>query len=117
MMSVFGLVVHVLTQFYGITGPIVSKSISLNSAISLLCLAVFSFLLVPMWSEVYVPNPIMSLLSALVSVSLLARVLPSYAAQTALLLLLVQVLFPVLFFRLQSYKQTIHGPWDEASLE
>lgn len=134
MMSVFGLVVHVLTQFYGITGPIVSKSISLNSAIfaavclasrcsshitafSLLCLAVFSFLLVPMWSEVYVPNPIKSLLSALVSVSLLARVLPSYAAQTALLLLLVQVLFPVLFFRLQSYKQTIHGPWDEASLE
>ena len=25
MMSVFGLVVHVLTQFYGITGPIVCK--------------------------------------------------------------------------------------------
>jgi len=132
-MSVAGLVVHIITHHYGITGPIVSKSISLNSAIfaavclasrfpthtaafSLLCLAVFSFLLVPMWSEVYVPNPVKSLLSALVSVSLLARVMPSYAVLAALLLILVQVVCPLLFHKLQAHKQTIHGPWDEASL-
>ena len=28
-----------------------------------------------------------------------------------------QVICPLLFFHLQSYKQTIHGPWDEASLD
>jgi len=133
-MSLGGLGVHTFTQNYGIQGPLVSKSLSLNSAIfstvclasrlpthimafSLLCLAVFCFLLVPMWSEVYVPNPVKSLLSGLVSVCLLARVLPNYAVLAAIFMFLVQVFCPLLFFRLQSYKQTIHGPWDEASLD
>lgn len=134
MMSLCGLLLHLVTHFYGIQGPIVSRSLSLNSAIfstvclasrlpthmmafSLLCLAVFSFLLVPMWSETYVPNPVKSFLAGLVSVSLMARVLPSYAIFCGVLLLFIQVLCPLLFYRLQSYKQTIHGPWDEASLD
>jgi len=133
-MALFGFLVHLVTQFYGIHGPIVSKSISLNSAIfsavclasrfqthmqafSLLCLAVFCFLLVPMWSSAYVPNTLKSLLSAMVSVCMLARVLQSYAVLTALLLFIVQLCCPLLFYHLQSYKQTIHGPWDEASLD
>jgi len=134
LMSAAGLLLHLVTHFYGIHGPIVSRSLSLNSAIfstvclasrlpthmmafSLLCLAVFSFLLVPMWSEMYVPNPIKSLLAGLVCVSLMARVMPCYAIICAVILLFIQVLCPLLFFKLQSYKQTIHGPWDEASLD
>lgn len=132
-MSVCGLLVHLLTQHYGMTAPLVSRSLSLNSAIfstvclasrfashlaafSLLCLAVFCFLLVPMWNETYRPSPVKSVLSALVSVCLLAKVLPGYTLLAAGLLLAIQVCCPLLFFSLQSHKQTIHGPWDEAVL-
>ena len=33
----------------------------------------------------------------------------------SLALLTLQILCPVLFYRLQSDKLTIHGPWDEAT--
>lgn len=132
-MSVSGLLIHLLTQHYGLTAPPVSRSLSLNSAIfstvclasrfpghlaafSLLCLAVFCFLLVPMWNEAYRPNPVKSVLSALVSVCLLARVLPGYTLLAAGLFIFIQVCCPLLYCSLQSHKQTIHGPWDEAVL-
>jgi len=133
LMSSGGLILHILTVDYGIPGPIVSRTISLNSGIfstvclasrlqshvaafALLYLAVFCFVLVPMWSDVYNPNPIKSLFTALVSVSLLARLMPSHAILVSLLLAFIQFVCPAWFYKIQSYKQTIHGPWDEAVL-
>jgi len=133
LMSAGGLILHLFTVDYGIPGPIVSRSLSLNSGIfstvclasrlqshvaafALLYLAVFCFVLVPMWSDVYSPNPIKSLFTALVSVSLLARLMPSQAVLVSLFLLFIQFVCPAWFYRIQSYKQTIHGPWDEAVL-
>eukprot|EP00088_Acartia_fossae_P030581 TRINITY_DN3158_c0_g1_i1.p1 TRINITY_DN3158_c0_g1~~TRINITY_DN3158_c0_g1_i1.p1 ORF type:complete len:272 (+),score=21.86 TRINITY_DN3158_c0_g1_i1:405-1220(+) len=133
LMSAAGFLLHLLTMDYGIPGPIVSRSVALNSGIfstvclasrleshvaafALLYLAVFCFVLVPMWSEVYNPNPIKSLFTALVSVCMLAKVMPSQAVLAAILLAFIQFVIPLWFHKLQSFKQTIHGPWDEAVL-
>jgi len=133
LMSAAGLILHLITKDYGIPGPVASRIVSLNSGIfstvclasrlqshvaafALLYLAVFCFVLVPMWSEAYNPNPVKSLLTALVSISLLAKIMPSQAVLAALLLAFIQFICPLWFHKLQSYKQTIHGPWDEAVL-
>ena len=130
-----GFLLHLLTCHYGLPGPAVSWQISLNaavfssvclasrfddhySALSLLSLSVFLFLLFPLARHLsLVPGPVpSSLLLAITATRLLFSVAPSLAVLLAAALATVQLLCPFLFHALQSAKQTIHGPWDEASL-
>jgi len=131
-MAGLGLFLHLLTQDYGLPAPVVSSSISLNSAIfsavclasrfddhlaafSLLCLVVLLFLLLPL-ARPLVPQPILTS-SLYIAITTLCLSHSSLSVLSLLfLLLLLQLLCPLLFHSLQSAKRTIHGPWDEAVL-
>lgn len=127
------LFVHLLTTDYGLAAPTVSRSTSLNSAVfsavclasrfsqhlasfSLLCLAVFCFLLVPL-TRPLISSPLVTswitALAALVWLVLLPSSVPLLILILCLLFLL-ELVCPLIFHRLQTSKQTIHGPWDEA---
>lgn len=127
------LFLHLITHDYGLPGPLVSKTIALNSAVfssvclasrfpthlaafSLLCQAVFSFLL-SFLARPSLPSPLLvAVILNVVSLSWLAK-LPAPTPLiflTAGIQLLLQVFCPLLFYHFQSAKQTIHGPWDEA---
>lgn len=126
-----GLCLHLLSHDYGITSPVVSPSLSLNAAVfsavclasrfsthnsafSLLCLAATSFLLLPVSRVVHPPSPSSSLLVAVAAASLVYTLSHTGGMLAALFLLAVEVACPLIFYRLQDYKATIHGPWDEA---
>eukprot|EP00092_Neocalanus_flemingeri_P015941 GFUD01017258.1.p1 GENE.GFUD01017258.1~~GFUD01017258.1.p1 ORF type:complete len:281 (-),score=81.66 GFUD01017258.1:619-1461(-) len=130
-MALSSLLIHLLTSDYGMYAPIVSWQISLNAAVfstvclasrfdhhlsafSLLCLSVFSFLLVPL-SRPLLPSPLLSsLLLASAALSLLSCISTPQLCLALLALATVQIACPVMFHRLQADKMTIHGPWDEA---
>jgi len=125
------LFIHLLTTDYGLTAPTVSRSTSLNSSVfsavclasrfsqhlasfSLLCLAVFCFLLVPLTR---LTSPLVTSWITASTALIWLLVLPSsvpFLILISCLLLLIQLFCPLIFHRLQTSKQTIHGPWDEA---
>jgi len=126
-----GLCLHLLSHDYGITSPVVSPSLSLNAAVfsavclasrfsthhsafSLLCLAAASFLLLPVSRPVHPPSPSSSLIVAVTAVALVYTLSHNLGLLSALFLAAVEVACPLIFYRLQDYKATIHGPWDEA---
>lgn len=126
-----GFCLHLLSHDYGITAPVVSPSLSLNAAVfsavclasrfsthdsafSLLCLAAASFLLLPVSRPVHPPSPSSSVVVALAAVSLVYWLSHTLGLLAALFLVAVQLGCPLIFYRLQDYKATIHGPWDEA---
>jgi len=131
-----GLTLHLLTQDYGLSAPLVSSSISLNSAVfsavclasrfdshlsafCLLCLCVTVFLLLPQARPLLPPAPLTSVVHAVCALSMLRLSTPSSISLPCLalvLLTILQLLCPLLFYKLQSAKATIHGPWDEAVL-
>lgn len=130
-MAVLGLLLHLLTHNYGLNSPVVSASISLNAAVfsavclasrfsshysafSLLCLSTTCFLLLPLSRPSLPPSFSSSLLLGLSSLLLVSSLSTTAALLSACLLLSVQLACPLLFYRLQQYKSTIHGPWDEA---
>jgi len=131
-MAMSSLFLHLLTADYGLSAPIVSWQISVNAAVfssvclasrfdhhlsafSLLCLSVFSFLLVPL-SRPILPSPVLSsLMLGSVSLSLLSCISIPQLCLSLLSLATVQIACPIMFHKLQEDKQTIHGPWDEAT--
>ena len=135
LMAAASLLLHLVTADYGVAAPVVSWQISLNAAVfgsvclasrfpdhmsafCLLTVSVFCFLLVPLcrsWCRPLASSLPWSLVTSLASLLLLAAVSLTHTYLAALSLFTVQVLCPVIFYRLQSDKLTIHGPWDEAT--
>lgn len=132
-MAASSFLLHLLTADYGVPAPVVSWQISLNaamlssvclasrfdnhvSAFSLLCLSIFCFLLVPLSRDHLLQSSILtnSIISSL-CIILLSYISTTTTLLTLITLTTVQFLCPFLFYKLQSDKQTIHGPWDEAT--
>ena len=130
-MAGVSLVVHLVTCHYGVSAPLVSWQLSLNAAVlssvclasrlhshtaafSLLSLSAFIFLLLPLARPLTFSSLSWSLLTSSCCLVLLSTLSTTYTFLVLLLLLAVQLLCPFLFYRLQSNKLTIHGPWDEA---
>ena len=122
---------HLTTCHYGVSGPLVSWQLSLNAAVlssvclasrlhshtaafSLLSLSAFIFLLLPLVRPLIFSCILWSLISCSCCLVLLSTLSTTYTFLSLILLLAVQLLCPFLFYRLQSNKLTIHGPWDEA---
>ena len=81
-----------------------------------MCVSVFCFLLLPLArSHILSSSLTWSLLTSLTSIVLLSSISMTHGLLAGLALLTLQILCPVLFYRLQSDKLTIHGPWDEAT--
>jgi len=132
-MAASSFVLHLLTSDYGLPAPVVSWQISINAAVfssvclasrftdhlsafSLMCVSVFCFLLLPLArSHILSSSLTWSLLTSLSSIVLLSSISLTHGLLAGLALLTLQILCPVLFYRLQSDKLTIHGPWDEAT--
>jgi len=132
-MAASSFVLHLLTSDYGLPAPVVSWQISINAAVfssvclasrftdhlsafSLMCVSVFCFLLLPLArSHILSSSLTWSLLTSLTSIVLLSSISMTHGLLAGLALLTLQILCPVLFYRLQSDKLTIHGPWDEAT--
>lgn len=125
-----GLCLHLLTHDYGLRSPLVSTSLSLNAAVfsavclasrfsthysafSLLCLAATCFVLLPVSRP---HSPTSSAFVGVAAVALVSCLNQTAALLSSILLLFVQLAFPLIFHRLQDHKSTIHGPWDEAVL-
>jgi len=131
-MALSSLLLHLLTSDYGMSAPPVSWQISLNgavfssvclasrfnhhlSAFSLLCLSVFCFLLIPLSRPVLLVSPLRSsFMLGSTALSLLFFISIPQLCLAMISLATVQLACPVFFHKLQSDKQTIHGPWDEA---
>jgi len=132
-MAASSFLLHLLTSDYGLPAPVVSWQISINAAVfssvclasrftdhlsafSLLCVSVFCFLLLPL-SRTHISSSSLtwSLLTSVSSIVLLSSISLTHGLLASLALLTLQILCPVLFYRLQSDKLTIHGPWDEAT--
>merc|ERR1719318_1812877 len=131
-MALASFFLHLLSSDYGMAAPIVSWQNSLNAAIfstvclasrfdhhlsafSLLCLSVFCFLILPL-SRPVLPSAILSsLILGSLSISFLSCISTSQACLSLLCLASVQLACPLMFHSLQADKQTIHGPWDEAT--
>ena len=131
-MAMTSFFLHLLCSDYGMAAPVVSWQISLNAAIfstvclasrfdhhlsafSLLCLSVFCFLILPLSRPVLPLGILSSFLLGFSSIYLLSCISTSQACLALLCLAAVQIACPLIFHRLQVDKQTIHGPWDEAT--
>eukprot|EP00090_Calanus_glacialis_P036575 TRINITY_DN6250_c0_g1_i1.p1 TRINITY_DN6250_c0_g1~~TRINITY_DN6250_c0_g1_i1.p1 ORF type:complete len:284 (-),score=87.04 TRINITY_DN6250_c0_g1_i1:37-888(-) len=131
-MAMASFFLHLLTSDYGLSAPTVSWQISLNAAVfssvclasrfdhhlsafSLLSLSVFCFLILPL-SRTVLPSPLVSsLILGPVSLLLLSFISTPQLCLALLSLAAVQMVCPLMFHKLQADKQTIHGPWDEAT--
>lgn len=123
------LVVHLIFFDYGLPAFMASKAISLNAALfgsiclasrlptvfhafTLLCVAAEFFVLFPRLVHTFWHATLALPMMALCAWTLHDR--PVLLGLYALLCVLVNAVCPAVFVRLQAYKQTIHGPWDEA---
>ncbi|ESO05070.1 hypothetical protein HELRODRAFT_78116 [Helobdella robusta] len=136
-MTFFMFLCNLMFHDYGTKSVIVSRSISLNSAIfasvclasrlstawhtfSMLTFALQMFALWPSFRTIFKKNTkdrafvCMTVLTSLLSFIGVASI--SYIASIQYLLLHIFITFlcPALFVHMQSYKNNIHGPWEEA---
>ncbi|XP_059826667.1 phosphatidylinositol N-acetylglucosaminyltransferase subunit C [Hypanus sabinus] len=138
-MSVFMLLGHLIFFDYGANAAIVSSTLSLNMAIfasvclasrlpsslhafATVTLAIQIFALWPMFQKKLKARAPGSYLAVTVVYALAAAlglltVSPTAAVLFALLLLVVAFLCPHYLVTLQSSKDNIHGPWDEAEIK
>ena len=134
------MALHLATHEYGTRAACVSAAVSLNAGLfGALCLAsrlpstlhVFAFLTLAAQLLALLP-PLRahvrrrcgrsallaaSVLQAAAALLLLARLSGVAAALLTVGYLLVCPLLPLLYVRVQRYKDNIYGPWDEAILE
>ena len=127
------LFIHLVFHNYGMEkAPIVSNALSLNAALfASVCLAsrlassydafvllsfsVVTFVLFPIFRlEINGFVPLLLALSSLSAAIIYLQPPIAIVVLTFLALSLVLGISPLLFVRWQSFKQTIHGPWDEA---
>ena len=131
-MAASSFLLHLVSSDYGAgAAPLVSWQLSLNAAVlssvclasrldshtaafSLLSLSVLIFLLLPLARPLLSSSIPWSLLSCSFCLALLSTLSTTHTCLALALLLAVQFLCPLLFYRVQSSKLTIHGPWDEA---
>lgn len=135
-MTFLVLLIHLVFHDYGLRSSFVSHPLSLNAGLfAAVCLAsrlptsfdafvllfasVQTFVLFPIFRRNQIVGLIPNILSAMcmclltitVSVFLSSCAIGLYAAVA---LLVIGLLCPALFIHWQNYKDTIHGPWDEA---
>lgn len=127
------LFIHLALHDYGLQVAVVSRALSLNAALfAAVCLAsrmktsFDAFVLLSVAVELFVLFPMVrkhleniSLLTvtsiaAASSVALTACLAISVSVMALIGLLIVILVCPMLFVHWQSFKTTIHGPWDEA---
>ena len=129
----FVIILHLVFFDYGLPAFIVSKAISLNSAIfGSICLAsrlstsFHAFTLLVVSAEFFVLFPILTrtywTALWLLPVSLICSYFlycfsTSLLALYILLLLFINIVCPYIFVYQQQFKNNIHGPWDEAILD
>lgn len=137
MVSVM-LLIHLATFDYGVDFAIVSQSVSLNVAIfATVCLAsrlsttyyalvllVFAADILVLytalrieWNKLHSPQIRFgrSLALNLLTIISVSTALPiMYAYFYTLLLFILNLLLPFIFFKMQVLRENIHGPWDEA---
>jgi phosphatidylinositol glycan class C protein len=131
--SVLMIVFHLLTSDYGVSGFMVSKTISINAGIigaiclssrlatdrhcqALMTMAVLVFILFPSFAKIIWDSAvalaicvtILSLASSTVSIN--------YFLAYIIVMFLLTFVVPVAYVINQKYKQNLHGPWDEAVL-
>ncbi|XP_072331326.1 phosphatidylinositol N-acetylglucosaminyltransferase subunit C isoform X2 [Scyliorhinus torazame] len=125
-MSVFMLLGHLIFFDYGATAAIVSSTLSLNMAIfASVCLAsrlpssLHAFATLSLAIEAITPRCYfaVSVVFTLATVLGVLTVSVTGAVLFALLLLAVAFLCPHYLIKLQSSKDNIHGPWDEAEIK
>ncbi|XP_038672130.1 phosphatidylinositol N-acetylglucosaminyltransferase subunit C isoform X1 [Scyliorhinus canicula] len=125
-MSVFMLLGHLIFFDYGATAAIVSSTLSLNMAIfASVCLAsrlpssLHAFATLSLAIEAITPRCYLavSVVFTLTTVLGVLTVSLTGAVLFALLLLAVAFLCPHYLIKLQSSKDNIHGPWDEAEIK
>lgn len=131
--TVFMMSVHLVFFDYGVEAPIVSSSLSLNSAIfGAVCLAsrltsslqVFILLSITIECFIFLPLVLAKVegsfftLFLIVSLALYSvwSVSITMTILFVLLVLFINVLCPFWFLKWYSYKENIYGPWDEAVL-
>lgn len=126
----FTLFIHFITFDYGIEAFLVSKTISLNAAIfgsiclasrlsssfnafTLLVSSTVFFVLAPMFLNhfkyPYWLGPLI-LFNSLILYNISVSILLTYIT----VLVFINCVCPIIFIRMQTFKNTIHGPWDEA---
>lgn len=127
------LFVHLMFHNYGLErAPVVSSALSLNAALfASVCLAsrlassydafvlltssVVAFVLFPIFRQKLCgPKLLLVTLGALAGCAALLTPSIIICVMAALSVVLVLGVAPCLFVRWQSFKHTIHGPWDEA---
>lgn len=124
----FVLIVHLVFFDYGLPAFMSSKAISLNAALfASICLAsrlptaTHAFALLCVAAEFFVLFP--RLVQQIWHVAMVGPVwlcvwtlhgMPVVLGLYVLCCVVVNVVCPAVFVHLQQYKQTIHGPWDEA---
>lgn len=137
MVSVM-LLIHLVTFDYGVDFAIVNQPVSLNVAVfATVCLAsrlsstyyalvllVFAADILVLytalrieWNKLHSPKIRFSRCLALnlLTIISISTVLPIiYAYLYIFLLIVLNLLFPLLFFKMQVFRENIHGPWDEA---
>lgn len=135
-MTVFMLAMNLLMHDYGASGAIVSKAVSLNTAIfGSVCLAsrlpsswhafvtvilaVQIFALFPLFREqlkTYFPGSQLIMTWGLFGISFLSISVVSFLGGVFFILVQLALIFlcPYWLVSLQRYKNNIHGPWDEA---
>ena len=135
------MIVHLIFFDYGVKVPIVSSSLSINSAIFAgICLAsrltssYQAFALLTFATDIFVLsmvirsklrniisielNYILTCLLTLISLILIVNLNSIIFLITfIILLIMVNLILPYGFWSLQSQKENIYGPWDEAVIE
>ncbi|XP_015782343.1 phosphatidylinositol N-acetylglucosaminyltransferase subunit C isoform X2 [Tetranychus urticae] len=135
------MIIHLIFFDYGVKVAIVSPSLSLNSAIfagvclasrlassyqafALLTFATDIFVLfticrsklrdiIPVWVNYFIT----CLLTFISLILLLKLSSPIFSIIYIILLIFVNLILPYNFWSLQSYKENIYGPWDEAVIK
>lgn len=126
----FTMFIHLITFDYGIDAFLVSKTISLNAAIfgsiclasrlsssfnafTLLVASTVFFVLTPMFINKF-KYPFWLLPLIVFNFKILYSISISTLITYIVVLIFINIVCPIIFIKLQAYKNTIHGPWDEA---
>lgn len=136
----FVFLLHIMCYDYGMPAALVSRAISLNAAIfGTICLAsrlnrsldAFAFLLIAVVLFAIYPCMVraierrnsvaLRLIPVAVFIALacvgLWTIAPLLFLMNAMALVFCGLIYPILFCYAQTYKNNIHGPWDEAVVQ
>lgn len=139
-MTTLSLLLNLFSHNYGTQAPVVSQSVSLNSAIfgtlclssrlpspihvfTILIFALILFALFPLFRsnfKNYMARrwwSLMTLATTITTLATLATISTSTTILLFLLLIFITFLCPAILVHMQRFKNNIHGPWEEAKIK